>query len=50
MPQKTKYDRNALYFEYLTAEEESVYEFFKRKGVISKSARGVTGASAKQSR
>lgn len=42
MPQKTKYDRNALYFEFLTAEEESIPLFLVNKWVLGKEKKGMS--------
>lgn len=40
MPQKRKYDRNAIYLEYLTSDEDSIDWFLKASGVVKPNWKG----------
>ena len=47
MVQSKKHDRNALFLEYLTSDEESVYGFCKKRGIISGAKKAVDWANAR---
>jgi len=50
MPQVKKYPREKLFLEYLTDEEESVFKFLKKKGIVKPDAKGQTGSRAESTK